>query len=391
MGKIGHTATEARKASAEQEGEKEFWAIKDVSFDVQPGEVVGVIGRNGAGKSTLLKILSRITEPSTGEVELNGRLASLLEVGTGFHPELTGRENVYMNGTILGMKRREIEATFDEIIAFSELEKFIDTPVKRYSSGMYVRLAFAVAAHLEPEILLVDEVLAVGDAQFQVRCLGRMENIARSGRTILFVSHNMAAIQALCQRAILVEDGRIAAQGPVQDVIARYVRRVISDIGKLGERTDRGGDGTVRFVRAILRDAQGHELVVVPSGSDLLVDLVYELKTGCEVTGIIRLAVVDGDGQPLFLCFSKVSHNRPLRMQGRGVVRCFIPKLPLLPGRYWVNLSCKNDKTLVDEVSQAFHIDVIEGNFFGTGKINPRDGGSMLVQHSWSVLTPPES
>ncbi|OGV64553.1 MAG: hypothetical protein A2283_10465 [Lentisphaerae bacterium RIFOXYA12_FULL_48_11] len=220
--KIGHTATEARRVEAEQEGNQEFWALKDVSFDVQPGEVIGIIGRNGAGKSTLLKILTRITEPTSGEAFINGRVASLLEVGTGFHPELTGRENVYMNGTILGMKKREIDAKFDEIVAFSELEKFIDTPVKRYSSGMYVRLAFAVAAHLDPEILLIDEVLAVGDMEFQKKCLGKMQDVSESGRTVFFVSHNMAAVSRLCTRSLVLINGELSFDGDTPDAVSKY-------------------------------------------------------------------------------------------------------------------------------------------------------------------------
>lgn len=201
-----------------------FWALKDVSFAVQAGEAIGIIGRNGAGKSTLLKVLSRITEPTEGRVRIRGRVASLLEVGTGFHPELTGRENIFLNGTILGMTRREIQRKFDEIVAFAEIEKFLDTPVKRYSSGMYVRLAFAVAAHLEPEILIVDEVLAVGDVQFQKKCLGKMQDVSRAGgRTVLFVSHNMAAVQAFCARSVQLEKGRLVSSGQTDDVIQRYI------------------------------------------------------------------------------------------------------------------------------------------------------------------------
>ncbi len=207
-----------------QTSEEDFWALKDVSFEIKQGEVVGIIGRNGAGKSTLLKILSRITEPTKGRITLRGRIASLLEVGTGFHPELTGRENIYLNGAILGMRREEIKAKFDEIVAFAEIEKFLDTPVKRYSSGMYVRLAFAVAAHLEPEILIVDEVLAVGDAQFQAKCLGKMQDVAKGGgRTVLFVSHNMAAVQSLCQRAIQLQAGKLIADGPSHPVVQSYL------------------------------------------------------------------------------------------------------------------------------------------------------------------------
>lgn len=233
MSKVGYSPTEARKAEREREGAELFWALRDLSFEIPPGEVVGIIGRNGAGKSTLLKILTRITEPTSGEAFINGRVASLLEVGTGFHPELTGRENVYMNGTILGMKKREIAAKFDEIVAFSELDKFIDTPVKRYSSGMYVRLAFAVAAHLEPEILLVDEVLAVGDAAFQKKCLGKMGAVARQGRTILFVSHNMPSLLHLCTHGVLLENGEAVAVGGIEEVVSRYL----------------GGQGLIGIVR----------------------------------------------------------------------------------------------------------------------------------------------
>jgi lipopolysaccharide transport system ATP-binding protein len=211
-------------ASGWSGGGSEFWALKDVCFSVQPGGVVGIIGRNGAGKSTLLKILSRITEPTSGQIKIRGRVASLLEVGTGFHPELTGRENVYLNGAILGMTKAEIKSKFDEIIAFAEIEKFLDTPVKRYSSGMYVRLAFAVAAHLEPEILIIDEVLAVGDGEFQKKCLGKMKNVSsEQGRTVLFVSHNMKAVASLCSQAILLEGGAITASGGVDDVINCYI------------------------------------------------------------------------------------------------------------------------------------------------------------------------
>jgi lipopolysaccharide transport system ATP-binding protein len=201
---------------------EDFWALKDVSFEVKQGEAVGIIGRNGAGKSTLLKVLGRITEPTIGRVEIDGRVSSLLEVGTGFHPELTGRENIYLNGSILGMSRREVTRKFDEIVDFAEIEKFLDTPVKRYSSGMYMRLAFAVAAHLEPEVMIVDEVLAVGDAQFQRKCLGRLQNLNKSGRTVLFVSHNLGSLSALCDRGILLSAGRVVAEGPIANVLHQY-------------------------------------------------------------------------------------------------------------------------------------------------------------------------
>ena len=230
---------------------REIWALKDVSLEIQEGAIVGVVGRNGAGKSTLLKVLARITEPTEGRAVIRGRVGSLLEVGTGFHPELTGRENVFLNGAILGMRRTEIREKFDDIVGFAELERFIDTPVKRYSSGMYVRLAFAVAAFLEPEILFIDEVLSVGDQAFQQRCLGRMGEIAHSGRTILFVSHNLAAVAALCTRAVLIDGGRLLADGDVDDVITHYLSSVQAASGdRLDDRQDRHGDGRLRVVRA---------------------------------------------------------------------------------------------------------------------------------------------
>src|SRR5215813_12028974 len=215
-----------RRAACHTQNIEEFWALKDVSFEVKQGERIGIIGRNGAGKSTLLKILSRITEPTTGRLSIQGRVASLLEVGTGFHQELSGRENIYLNGAILGMSRWEIKAKFDEIVAFAEVEKFLDTPVKRFSSGMYVRLAFAVAAHLEPEILIVDEVLAVGDAEFQKKCLGKMHEVATEGRTVLFVSHNMAAVQQLCQRGLMFHQGKLMFRGTIVDTVRNYIGQV---------------------------------------------------------------------------------------------------------------------------------------------------------------------
>ena len=224
-----------------------FWALKDVSFEVKHGEVLGIIGRNGAGKSTLLKILSRITKPSTGHADIYGRVGSLLEVGTGFHPELTGRENIFLSGAVLGMSRRDIQKRFDEIVSFAEVERFLDTPAKRYSSGMYMRLAFAVAAHLEPEVLIVDEVLAVGDAEFQKKCLGKMEDVAKSGRTVLFVSHNMAAIESLCTRGIVLKSGVVQFEGTQSEAIARYAELThVSTDNDLLTRSDRMGNGDVR-------------------------------------------------------------------------------------------------------------------------------------------------
>lgn len=262
--------------------DQKIWALRDVSFEVNPGEVVGIIGRNGAGKSTLLKILSRITEPTTGRAELYGRVASLLEVGTGFHPELTGRENIFLNGSILGMMRKEIEQRFDEIVAFAEVERFIDTPVKRYSSGMHVRLAFAVAAHLEPEILIVDEVLSVGDAQFQKKCLDKMEDVGKHGRTVLFVSHNMPAVTRLCQRAILLDEGQVLEDGPVHSIVSMYLR---SGMGTTAVREWHGtqcpGNEIVRLSAVRVRSEDGDISEAVDIRRPVGIEMEFEvLRSG---------------------------------------------------------------------------------------------------------------
>ena len=270
--------------------DESYWALRDVSFDVQPGEVVGVIGRNGAGKSTLLKLLSRISAPTHGRIEIRGRMGSLLEVGTGFHPELTGRENIYLNGSILGMRRAEIRAKFDRIVEFSEVGQFLDTPVKRFSSGMYVRLAFAVAAHLDPEILVVDEVLAVGDAIFQRRCIDRMTQLAQEGRTILFVSHNMQLVPRFCQRAVLLDRGRVTNIGPATAVTDQYLAKLLDET-KSGDLRDkpRTGDGRARFVRAWLVDKAGEPTAQMVSGDDLTVRMEVETS---ETLPDVSLAVV---------------------------------------------------------------------------------------------------
>jgi lipopolysaccharide transport system ATP-binding protein len=279
-----------------------IWALKDVSFEITPGEVVGIIGRNGAGKSTLLKVLSRITEPTSGRVELYGRVASLLEVGTGFHPELTGRENIYLNGAILGMRRVEIASKFDEIVAFSEVEQFIDTPVKHYSSGMYVRLAFAVAAHLEPEILIVDEVLSVGDAQFQKKCLGKMSDIAQHGRTVLFVSHNMSAVSRLCERAILLGDGGIQKQGAVNEVVGSYLTSAFSSsaIREWSDNESAPGDEIVRLRQLRICDHSGATCDTLDIRQPVGVEMEYEVLTPGQVL-IPNFHFYNEDGTCVFI------------------------------------------------------------------------------------------
>ena len=349
---------------------EEFWALRDVNFEIKRGEVVGVIGRNGAGKSTLLKILSRITEPSEGRASIHGRVASLLEVGTGFHPELTGRENIYLNGAILGMSRAEIKAKFDEIVAFAEVEKFLDTPVKRYSSGMYVRLAFAVAAHLEPEILVVDEVLAVGDGAFQQKCLGKMGEIAGKGRTILFVSHNMSTIQALCDSAILLSHGRILLNGDTADVIRKYIDGAQS-IGSLRDITslieNLPHDPIFRLRRFdVLQDEQS--TLNVLSGKP--VDILFDYDILGEVRDlIITFLLYDTDGSLLFESFHNGdSEISPLTHPGRYVSCCRIPSDFLAPRTYELRINAAIHRVR-DCIPQPSEIN-LRLNVTGTGRVN---------------------
>jgi lipopolysaccharide transport system ATP-binding protein len=338
-----------------------FWAVKDVSFDVNPGEAVALIGRNGAGKSTLLKLLSRITEPTKGRIEIRGRMGSLLEVGTGFHPELTGRENVYMNGSILGMTRREINAKFDQIVEFSEIGKFLDTPVKRYSSGMYVRLAFAVAAHLEPEILIVDEVLAVGDANFQKRCIDRMVELSRSGKTILFVTHNMQQIPRLCQRAVMLERGELVESGPAGEVTQRYLDRLLQD-ARTGDLRDkvRSGDGRARFVRAGLVDADGRPVTVHTCGDDLILHMDVESSADLPDANLFA-AVQTIHGTRLMTGWTDESHVPIHLTKGRQGFECRFKNAAIRPGNpIMVSLRIAlENQMVVDFVENALVYDVV--------------------------------
>jgi len=319
--------------------DEDFWALKDVSFDIQQGEVVGIIGRNGAGKSTLLKILSRITEPTEGRVTLRGRVASLLEVGTGFHPELTGRENIFLNGAILGMSRADIVRRFDAIVAFAEVERFLDTPVKRYSSGMYVRLAFAVAAHLEPEVLIVDEVLAVGDAEFQEKCLGKMEDDARAeGRTVLFVSHNMRAVLSLCTRAVLLDRGRPVSQGEPRRVIGEYLARACSSTGEIAwSESAAPGNEEFRLIAVRLYSKNERRTGTLSSSHDLIVEFDFLANTGNP--GLcIGFDLTTPDGAVVFRTYQTDSalHLWPRVERGRNRWRCTVPKNLLNCGTYLV-------------------------------------------------------
>ena len=361
-------------------------ALDDVSFTVQQGEVLGIIGRNGAGKSTLLKILSRVTAPTTGAVKVKGRIASLLEVGTGFHPELTGRENIYLNGAIFGMTRAEVTRKLDEIIDFSGVEKYIDTPVKRYSSGMYVRLAFAVAAHLDPEILIVDEVLAVGDAEFQKKCLGKMGDVAGEGRTVLFVSHNMASIQNLCSTSILLKDGSISHIGPTEQVIESYIGSIAysKEIRDLHEFTH-SGSGDLIFENTWLEDGKGNRVNSVVSGQNFKIAAEFQVRTSEILDPKIAFAIRDASGNYyLDLWNQGAGYSFALSKQGRII--CNIPRCPLNEGLYYYSLYCSSNYTTLDHVIDAGKFYVEKGDFFGTGKIPSSRYAKVLIEQSWEMV-----
>ncbi|MBI4530645.1 MAG: ABC transporter ATP-binding protein [Candidatus Latescibacteria bacterium] len=364
-----------------------IWALKDVSFEVTHGEIIGLIGRNGAGKSTLLKILSRITEPTEGYAEIHGRVSSLLEVGTGFHGELTGRENIYLNGAILGMKKTEINRKFDEIVAFAEVERFIDTPVKHYSSGMHVRLAFAVAAHLEPEILLADEVLAVGDTAFREKCLEKMGDIAREGRTVLFVSHNTGAIIQICPTSILLQQGRVAARGPSTEIVSQYLAGLSSPENslELGEAPGRSGDGRLRFVTAYLRDESGKRTKKPIAGHP--VDVVLEFVSSGGLSHVrFMLTVFNHMGIAVTHCHVDAFGQRFRVAQGEGRMICHIPKLPLPRGQYRISIMASDDIGQLDRVPTACVFNVEASNFFPTPYTPRMQSSTALVEHSWQLV-----
>src|SRR6476659_1535269 len=365
--------------------EETLWALRDLSIAIEHGEVVGLIGHNGAGKSTLLKILSRIAEPTSGWAEVSGRVGSLLEVGTGFHPELTGRENIFLNGAILGMRRTEIRRCFDEIVAFADIERFLDTPVKRYSSGMSVRLAFAVAAHLEPEILLVDEVLAVGDAAFQRKSLGKMGEVARGGRTVVLVSHNRAIIQALCGRGILLEGGRAIADAPVEETIDSYLRTLeraaSDDLLARTDRDSRGWEGTL--IRGLeIRNAGGQADVVVGG---------RPVRIAIEVTEVVpmmecRLTIVNSLGQPIATLDSEVSSPLDVRDEALGTrIECEVEALPLAPGRYRIDVLLKGRRQIQDGLQAAGFFDVEPGVIGERPMPTAGADGDVVFAHAWRL------
>ena len=359
-----------------------IWALKEVSFQIKPGEVVGIIGRNGAGKSTLLKILSGITDPTNGYADIYGRVGSLLEVGTGFHPELTGRENMYLNGAILGMKKAEIEGKLDEIVAFAEIDKFLDTPVKHYSSGMYVRLAFSVAAHLEPEILLVDEVLAVGDMAFQRKCLGKMDDVAQQGRTVLFVSHNMGLLQQLCERGIFLQHGTVHTDGTITEAVDAYLQTLERAKSQdLSKRTDRKGVGEARLVNTEVNNGSSP---ILKTGQPAQ----FVFRVDASVPGIAcNFFIYDSIGQPVTSFYSRARGPEDTYDPTGGLkFVCDLDELLLLPGRYRIDVAIVGDNKLQDFVEAATVFEVGDGQV--GGRLAQHDGKfSVMVNHRWTLPT----
>lgn len=366
-----------------------IWALKDVSFEVKQGEVLGIIGRNGAGKSTLLKVLSKITEPTEGRVELRGRVGSLLEVGTGFHPELTGHENIYLYGAILGMDRWEVSRKFDEIVAFAELEEFLDTPVKRYSSGMYMRLAFAVAAHLEPEILLVDEVLAVGDAAFQNKCLGKMDDVVGEGRTILFVSHNMAAIQNLSRKTALFDSGHLVSFGNTNVIIQQYLNSSYENMtSDLIHREDRKGSGKIRFAAFSLKNENREVVKSFSSGEYAILSLKLAKRDEQEKIKNLHFSIGIDDqfGTRITNLNTDVVNQHFNELGGAdNAIEIHINRMPLTQGKYGFTLFCTTNGIIADWVKNAGIFEVEAGDFFKTGKLLPKSQGAFLIPHRFEI------
>lgn len=378
--KIGEENDRTKKGNSEY-----VWALKDVNFDVNGGEVIGIIGRNGAGKSTLLKILSKTTTPTTGSIKIKGRIASLLEVGTGFHPELSGRDNIFLNGAILGMTKSEIKSKFDEIVDFAGVERYIDTPVKRYSSGMYVRLAFGVAAHLEPEILIVDEVLAVGDAEFQKKALGKMKDVSsNSGRTVLFVSHNMAAIRTLTDRCLYMKNGRIAADGKTDEIIDRYSSESFEDIGQFDFSKYENVNKPLQFTNVTFLNENDEAISIPVAGNAIkikfsIINRTNRIFENCSVgMGIFAmeeymLSALKNDTSGIYYDIKP----------GMNEIICEIKKLPLSPATYKYNIILNNSSETFDWIKEAGSFEVDNGLFYPSGKMPAYGRPSVLMEQTW--------
>jgi lipopolysaccharide transport system ATP-binding protein len=380
-------SSDADRLASPSSAQQPFWALKDVSFDVAHGDVIGIMGRNGAGKSTLLKIISRITDPTEGCVKARARMASLLEVGTGFHPELTGRENIFLNGAILGMRKAEIISNFDRIVAFAEMEKFLDTPVKHYSSGMYVRLAFAVAAHLNSEILVVDEVLAVGDIAFQKKCLGKMNELSRVGRTVLFVSHNVAAVENLCRQGIVLDHGRLVFEGTSKDAVQRYLASIsgardstrhVIDLTAVPERQS-----------AVLKKLEFYTDGDQPLAEGLQIGSGLQVRVHFELPHLtsnfnVGLGFNNAYGQRAFTAGSQfVPARYPGALVGPQVLICDIPSLTLTPGEYSISVWLEIENAEADSANDAARVLVLESDYYGTGKV-PWNG-MLVLKHRWHI------
>lgn len=362
---------------------EEFYALNDINLTIQQGDVVGIVGPNGAGKSTLLKLLSRITFPTKGRMTIHGTLSSMLEVGTGFHPELTGRENIYLNGAIIGMRRDEVSRKLESIVSFSGLEAFLDTPVKHYSSGMYVRLAFSVASHLEPDILLIDEVLAVGDQEFRKKCMARLLDVSGQGRTIIMVSHQMSYLKDLCHTGVYLHAGSVMYHGTMDDTINHYVNHY-SETKRIavGDREDRRGSGLVRLTSFEMLDKSSYPIHNIAAGEAVTLRMQLGTNGSMAFNVVIQIEFYDMYGQLCFVANNSISDHAIPKLEGQETITCHIPKFPLNTGLYFINASIYTSNQLADEILNLMEIDVDPGTFYKTGLLPPAHKG-FLAEYSW--------
>jgi lipopolysaccharide transport system ATP-binding protein len=389
IGNLFKPVVDRQRKSDRHPHQEEFWALKDISFEIKQGDRVGIIGRNGAGKSTLLKILSRITDPTCGQIFIKGTVSSLLEVGTGFHPELTGRENIFLNGAILGMSKTDIARKFDEIVDFAEVEKFLDTPVKRYSSGMYVRLAFAVAAHLEPEILIVDEVLAVGDSQFQKKCLGKMQNVAAEGRTVIFVSHQMAAINNLCSSCILLQGGELLFQGKTEQAITQYLESGNKSLGDSIENINdfRPSWAKPSITSARILDANGREQEIFALGADITFEMTFSSQSAPKLKSPVMGIVIDSTtfGTIGGVNTRMTGFETNVVADGTISMCCTLKKTPFLPGNYTADIWLGDGSIDLDTLAGYLSFRIEETDVYGTGCPPFSQMGVILLEPIWTV------